>query len=278
MIRGATRVAIAGLAAVLAASIGYAQQDREGCKDYPLLSRMSGFYIKSCRDEPFNSYKFHDSKGSRSNVVEGHLTFLEYAKPRDAQGSTGLEVIRNYTNAVKAIGGEVLYEGRYSATMKVLVGGREVWVEVLPGPSHSYQVYIVEKQAMEQQVVADAAALLADLNRVGHTVLHGVLFDTDEAVVKLESEPALTEIAKLLRDNPSMTVFIVGHTDMSGDLEHNLDLSNRRAAAVVEALASKHGISRDRLTPRGVGPLVPVASNDSEDGRTLNRRVELVKR
>jgi OOP family OmpA-OmpF porin len=65
---------------------------------------------------------------------------------------------------------------------------------------------------------------------------------------------------------------------MSGDLEHNLDLSKRRAAAVVQALVADHGISADRLTPRGVGPLAPVASNDSEEGRALNRRVELVKR
>jgi OOP family OmpA-OmpF porin len=273
-----SRVLITGLAAVLAAHVGYTQQDREGCKDHPLLSRMSGYFIKTCRDEPFGSHKFNDSRGGRNIEVEGHLTFLEYAKPQDAPVSSRLEVIRNYTHAVEAIGGEVVYEGRYSATMKVLVGGREVWVDVLPGVSRSYQLYIVEKQAMAQQVVADAAALLADLDRVGHTVLRGVLFDTDRDVVKPESEPALTEIAKLLRDNPRMTAFIVGHTDMSGDFEHNLDLSNRRAAAVVQALVADHGISADRLTPRGVGPLAPVASNDSEEGRALNRRVELVKR
>jgi outer membrane protein OmpA-like peptidoglycan-associated protein len=185
---------------------------------------------------------------------------------------------RPNTNAVSAIGGEVTYEGRYSASMKVVADDREVWIEVRPGAGRSYQLYLVEKQAMAQQVVADAAALLDNLNRAGHTVLQGVLFDTDKAVIKPDSEKALVEIAKLLRDNPGMSAFIVGHTDTSGSLEHNMDLSSRRAGAIVEALTTDHGISGDRLTPRGVGPLAPIGSNDTEAGRALNRRVELVKR
>lgn len=80
--------------------------------------------------------------------------------------------------------------------------------------------------------------MLADIDRVGHTVLNGVFFDTDEAVVKPESKAALTEIATLLSDNPDLQAFVVGHTDMAGSLEHNMDLSERRAAAVVEALVA----------------------------------------
>ena len=99
-----------------------------------------------------------------------------------------------------------------------------------------------------------------------------------EAVVKPESEAALAEIAKLLKNSPEITAFIVGHTDMTGSLEHNIDLSNRRAAAVIEALVTHHGISTERLAPRGIGPLAPIGSNDTEAGRALNRRVELVKK
>ena len=191
---------------------------------------------------------------------------------------TGLEMIRNYTNAVEAIGGKVTYAGRYSASMQVMVGDREVWVEVLPYGKTAYRLDIIEKQAITQQVVADAAALLADLDRSGYAVLNGVLFDTDKAVVKPESKAALDEIAALLKDHPDLEAYVVGHTDMSGSLEHNLDLSNRRAAAVVEALVDQYGISASRLEPRGVGPLAPVASNDDDDGKALNRRVVLVKR
>jgi len=264
------------LAVTLAPTVGYAQTDREGCEDHPLLTRMNGFFIDRCQDQAFSSHQFQTAEGKVT--VEGHLTLLVYRKPKESQASTDLEIIRNYTNAIKAIGGDVTYEGRWSASMHVPVGDRDVWVEVLPSVGRSYQLYVVEKQGMTQQVVADAAALLADLERSGHTVLHGILFDTDEAVIKPESATALTEIAKLLLEHPDMAVFIVGHTDMSGNLEHNLDLSNRRAMAVVEALVTDYGIPRQRLTARGIGPLAPMGSNDTEAGRALNRRVELVKR
>ncbi len=270
------RVLITALTAALIAPVVHGQEDREGCKDHPLLSRMSGFFIERCKDEAFSSHKFQTPEGNLPK--EGHLTFLEYQLPDGAPQLSNLEIIRNYTGAVTTIGGEVTYEGRYSASRKTIVGDREVWIEVNPAVGRRYQLYILEMQSMVQQVVADAAALLANLDRVGHTVLHGVLFDTDKAAVKPESAAALTEITKLLKDNPEMTAFIVGHTDMTGSSEHNVDLSNRRAAAVVEALVADHGISGERLTARGVGPFAPIGSNDTEAGRALNRRVELVKR
>jgi OOP family OmpA-OmpF porin len=264
------------VAVVFVSHPGYTQQDREGCEDHPLLNRLEGFYIEGCKEEDFASYKFNTPEGRKP--IEGHFISISYRRPNSAPEMSGLEMIRNYTNAVKEIGGEVVYEGKYAASMKVMVGDREVWVEVSPYGKRAYRLDFIEKRMMTQQVFADAAALLADLDRAGHTVLHGIFFDTDEAVVKPESRAALTEIAKLLKGNPEMTAYVVGHTDMSGTLEHNLDLSNRRAAAVIDALVVDHGISGERLTPRGVGPLAPVASNDTEAGRALNRRVELVKR
>jgi len=267
---------VAILAVVSLSPIAHAQQDREGCEDYPLLTRLEGFYIEGCKEQAFASYKFMTDEGRMP--IEGHFMSISYRRPNDAPEMAGLEMVRNYTNAVTAIGGEVMFEGRYSASMKVLVDDREVWIEVSPYGKRAYRLDIVERQLMTQQVAADAAALLADLDRAGHTVLHGILFDTNKATIKPESEAALTEIAKLLDDHPGMTAFIVGHTDMSGDLDHNMDLSKRRAAAVVEALVADHAISKERLTPRGVGPLAPVGSNDTDAGRALNRRVELVKR
>ena len=272
----AWRVAVVVAVAVSASQIAVAQTDREGCSDYPLLTRLDGFFIEGCKEEAFSSYRFMTEEGKVA--VEGQWTSVSYRRPDDAPEMSGLEMIRNYVNAIEAIGGQVLYEGRYSGSMRVIVGDREVWIEVSPYGKRAYRLDIVEKQMIEQQVVADAEALLADLDRQGHAILHGVLFDTDKAVIKPESDPALAEIAALLAGNPDLTAFVVGHTDMSGALEHNLDLSNRRATAVVEALVTRHGISRDRLTPRGVGPLAPVGPNTTEAGRTLNRRVELVSR
>ena len=108
-------------------------------------------------------------------------------------------------------------------------------------------------------------------------VIYGILFDTDAATLKAESEATLAEIVSVLKDNAGLSIYVVGHTDDVGALDYNQDLSLRRAVAVTDALVAK-GISRDRLTPLGAGPMAPVASNATEDGRALNRRVELVGR
>ena len=100
--------------------------------------------------------------------------------------------------------------------------------------------------------------------------------NTDKADVKPESTPTLQEIANLLKKDSKLNLYVVGHTDMTGGFDHNMDLSRRRSAAVVKELTTKFGINSSRLTSDGVGPLAPVATNETDDGRKLNRRVELV--
>lgn len=92
--------------------------------------------------------------------------------------------------------------------------------------------------------------------------------------LKPESEPTLNEIAKLLNQNPNLKLYVVGHTDNVGDIAYNMKLSQARADSVVK----KYGIDANCLTPYGVGPLAPVTSNKTEEGRAKNRRVELVER
>jgi outer membrane protein OmpA-like peptidoglycan-associated protein len=108
-------------------------------------------------------------------------------------------------------------------------------------------------------------------------VLYGIHFDTDKYDIKPESEPTLGEIARLLQQDPTLRLNVVGHTDNVGGLEYNEDLSERRAASVVTYLTGRHGIDASRLSPVGAGMTSPIASNDTEEGRAKNRRVELVK-
>src|SRR4029079_3201910 len=105
----------------------------------------------------------------------------------------------------------------------------------------------------------------------------GILFDTRSAVVKPESMPTLDEVSKLLKAQPTLRLLVVGHTDNVGTFEFNTDLSQRRAASVVQILTSKLGIDAKRLTPVGVSFASPVASNRTEEGKAKNRRVQLVE-
>ena len=138
-----------------------------------------------------------------------------------------------------------------------------------------YQV-VVEEKEMETGLVT-AGSIIQDIESTGKVSIYGVYFDTDSAEIKSESEPTVKEIAKVLNDNPDLSIYIVGHTDSTGEFDYNMDLSERRAETLVDKLVEEYNINRNRLEPAGVGPLAPKASNEAEDGRAKNRRVELVK-
>ena len=140
------------------------------------------------------------------------------------------------------------------------------------------QLDIIETKPMETGLVkVTADALAKDIEKTGHASIYGIYFDTGKADVKPQSEEALAEIANLLKQDRTLNLYVVGHTDSVGTLSSNMDISQRRAEAVVKVLVSKYSIGADRLYAAGVGPLAPVLANKTEEGRAKNRRVELVK-
>jgi outer membrane protein OmpA-like peptidoglycan-associated protein len=276
MRRNAVLVIVIG--ALLFGGAALAQEDTKGGKDHPLFSRWPGYYLCNYDHKKFDAYTYElkDSK----ETVEGEYFYLSYCNKRDVAGASELEVIRNYENAIRKAGGTVLYTNGTSYTIgKIVKEGKEIWVRAKTrNQGENVELNITERQVMEQTIQANAASWLSDITTTGHAAVYGIYFDTDKAEIKPESEPALAEMAKLLKNNPSLNVFIVGHTDNTGTFEHNMKLSQDRAASVVNALVSRHGMAAARLKAVGDGPTAPVASNDSEDGRAKNRRVELVNR
>lgn len=136
---------------------------------------------------------------------------------------------------------------------------------------------IVEPKAREQKIVTlSADEIGADLANAGRVVLYGIYFDFDKALIKPESQEQIDQMVAYLDGNPDVKVYVTGHTDNQGGLDYNLKLSGARAIALTKALA-KAGVDAKRMTPKAVGPLAPLASNDEEEGRAKNRRVELVK-
>ena len=263
-------------------SLVFAQEDRKGCKDHPLLSRMEGFYIARCEERAFDAEGFIDPETKKKVTIEGRKYVIEYGL-RKGVGDTysRLQISRNYMNAIQKIGG-MAYENDPkwpdSTYMKITKDGKEIWAvfyQRLAGLAG--RLTIIEKQAMTQEIVADARFMAEGINTTGHVALYGIHFDFNKADVKPESEPALKEITKLLQQDPKLKIYVVGHTDNAGGLDYNMKLSQQRAEAVVKELISKYKIAPDRLKAGGVGPLAPVASNDTEAGKAKNRRVELVK-
>jgi len=111
----------------------------------------------------------------------------------------------------------------------------------------------------------------------GKLVTYGIYFDVNKDVIKPESYGTLKEIASILNEVPEVKVKIVGHTDSDGADATNLDLSKRRAASVKSELVKSFGVNGDRLETDGMGETQPVAPNDTQVNKALNRRVEFIK-
>jgi OmpA-OmpF porin, OOP family len=260
------------LAISLTPSLFAQAKDAEGCKDSPLISRFPGSVITGCDHKDDDVFKFTMASGTPAKEIEGKVEKVDYAYPKTASKA---QVVRNMVTALHAAGYTFLYDSGSYGDFTLKMGKTWLWVSVNGGGD--YHVVSVEEVALSQDVVANAAAMQSGLQSTGHTVVNGIQFDTGKADVKPESAPALQEVVKLLQQDPKLKIYVVGHTDNVGVLASNLDLSRRRAAAVVQLLETQYHIAADRLAPFGNGPYAPIQSNDSEDGRAVNRRVELVK-
>ncbi len=249
---------------------------------------------------------------ANSMAVSGKTYRIRYEGP---SGPSALEVARNFQQALKAKGFEQMFECRGKecsspggfelyfalhdespmgtgdvhtsaetqvyASYKLARPEGDVYAAIYVGdfqkkPEVLVDVVETAPMATDRIVFIDAAEMEKQISANGRVSLYGILFDFDKASIKPESEPTLVEIVKFLSANADVKVLVVGHTDGRGGFDYNLDLARRRAEAVVTALKAK-GIAAARLKPFGVGMAAPVASNDSEDGRLKNRRVELVK-
>jgi len=275
-------VALATLTLISTAIAFGEDKDYSGCKDYAGTTRVPGFVLREpleCTETAFDAYKFwvKDNGKNVQKSEEGSKFWYRYRLKQGVTPVSALQIHRNYQNAARAAGGKVLMDENYYTTILLNKGGKEIWMEIHANLGYEYDLTVIEKEAMKQEVVLDAAGMASDIADSGSVAIYGINFDTASSVIKPDSEPAIGEIVKLLTNNPALKVYIVGHTDMVGDAASNVRLSQARAQSVIAALVSKHGIAASRLIAFGNGPYAPVASNKTDDGRAKNRRVDLVE-
>jgi outer membrane protein OmpA-like peptidoglycan-associated protein len=306
----ATLSAVAALLLLVMPAAPACAQTRDvaGSRDYPGIGRFAGSVITGYVVKDFDAARiqaapFKDGQPVDAKRLEGKVTRIAW---RTSPGPSILEVSRNFetqlakagfesrvacdtdacggipfTEAIDALPVPQMwldgFDYRYTAGRKT-EAGREIWASVAVSKNNDNiyaQLVVVETGAIENKMI-DAAAMAKGLGDSGHIALYGVYFDTDKAVIKPESRPTLEQIAKLLTGQPQLNVFIVGHTDSQGATDYNMDLSRRRAEAIVAELTRSYRIAPARLRSAGVGMLAPVGSNATDAGRALNRRVELV--
>lgn len=215
----------------VASEVSAVEQDIKGSVNHPLLTRMPDFFMSTCDDKIYDREEFlvQENKKISRVAVEGHKYYFQYNLKQGAEGPGDLEVVRNIEYAFTKIGGQVLFEGERprSATVRLVKDGKETWVKVSAWPT-MYRLAIVEKEVMEQVVEANAKAMGNDIKTAGHVAVYGIYFDSGKAEIKLESDTVIAEIAKLIKNNSSLTLYVVGHTDNTCSFDANMKLSKDR--------------------------------------------------
>ena len=256
-----------------------ATRDVAGARDFPGIGRFAGSVITGYQVKDFDAARmqaaaFKDGQPADARRLEGRITRIAY---RTNPGPSILEVSRNFETQLAKAGFETLlacdtdacggipfteaidalpmpqmwidgFNYHYYAGRRI-DGAREIWASVVVSENNREiyaQLTVAELGAIENKMV-DAEAMSKGLRETGRIALYGIYFDTDRAVVKPESRPALEQIAKLLAGDAQLNVFIVGHTDSQGPYAYNLDLSRRRAEAIAEELVKNYRIGAPRL-------------------------------
>lgn len=261
------------------------QVEEAPSKDTPYFSGMPNYGIFESNDKQFDAYTFYNGKDC--TVMEGKKMFRYYTLKEGAESASETQIVRNYANAIRQLGGAVLFEGTcpeeprcnnnsgYPMVVgKVLKGENELWVEILAfDDGLGYYITLVVKEAMKQDVTA--SGMFEALNRDGKVTLY-INFDFGKATIRPDSRPIIEQIVQMMKTNPELMLGVEGHTDNVGDSAANILLSENRAKAVKEAIVAEK-IDEARLSTVGYGEDKPVADNGTEEGRAKNRRVELVK-
>ncbi len=236
--------------------------------------------------EVYQNYRNAIQRAGFTSLAQGFKPQRNVSKEVGGSGWIATAYIKN---PVPTNSGVMLFHGTSSAGGKGYIAAKleraagTVYVVVAVYQHTSTEVValvdIIEEDALEDgKIEVDPDYIARQIEQFGTVSLYGIYFDFDKASIQRESEPALLAVAKYLQGNPSINLYIIGHTDMKGNLPYNLALSEKRAQAVVDALVNQHQIKRDRLQGKGVGPLAPKSTNRTEEGRKLNRRVELVEK
>jgi OmpA-OmpF porin, OOP family len=256
-------------------------QDAKRCEgsEPVYMNRMPGFYISDCKNSEYNDVEFvYWVKGKANKISKGgkYYHIYYFKNEGETRKFSSAQINQNYNNAILKVKGKALDEKKsmYSAS----INGKEVYIQVNTAENstdtRSYNIEVLEVEPMQQDVIVD---MKEGIEKDGKVALYGILFDVNKAVIKPESETALQTVIDYLNANPAVKIYIVGHTDNTGVFTNNSKLSKDRALAVKNYLVTKGKIDPARLGSEGVASLCPVSTNGTEEGKALNRRVEIVK-
>jgi OmpA-OmpF porin, OOP family len=273
-------------------SFGAQSQVSEARKEHPLLSGPAGYKLDYdttvtafgsftrgsfgefiCKDKKPCPDSLPGFKGGKF-VAEGKVTKVNYRNDKQPAGE--LAILRNYENAMKQLGGIKLTSDEAPVVgahlFFVQKNNQRNWI-IVDNSNNIVILTFLEEKTMEQTVTA--GQLADSISKLGFATLY-INFETNKFDIKPEAQPTLRQVVALLKAESNLRLSIEGHTDNVGAAADNKSLSGSRANSVLKFLVTE-GIDGKRLSSKGMGSEVPVADNRSDEGRSKNRRVELVK-
>jgi OmpA-OmpF porin, OOP family len=207
--------------------------------------------------------------GSDETQLVGTGYIVKYYK--QPTGLSNLSFVNDYAGALAKAGWTIieksggLNQTDATVTAHYAKNGRDIWAYLHNG-GEEYSIKVSDN--------GGADAMSASLVKSCHVALTGVLFDFNKSTLKPESDPVLQKALGVLQKNAGLKIEVQGHTDNVGTDAYNQTLSESRAKSVMTWF-TQHGIAAARLSFKGYGKTMPIATNDTDDGRAKNRRVEI---
>ena len=328
---------------VFSASLIFAQDNSicpsvQGAVEHPLLQSYANSCIVGYNETNFDAVtvpiSITTSAGATELQVEGKIIDLIYGI-ENSQNISVLEIQRNYENALKSSGLEILFsafgKSKIAKNVSMLTKypsiGKAQYLEkleylkhpdyrlafgfanrnqenevayfVAQGNSNNVDYTLVlyinfsksnskltkDKTFIHAKIIESAemetgqvtvASLEEKIENEGKEIFHNILFEFGSAQLTESSYETIEILANYLKANSTKKFYIVGHTDNVGELSNNQILSEKRAKAVLTTLTSKYGVNSSQISAHGVGQLSPISANTTDEGRALNRRVEVV--
>lgn len=252
---------------------GSLDPDARGCADSKTLPRLLSCRIDNCeskdgdhRDVPVRE----DEKGEPvNNGLDGNSRTTMYECTAEMMPA---DIVGKAASALRTLHFEIPYQFTDQEAALTAHKG-DLWITV-EAASHFYTVTELTVTPPDYDSIIDAPGMAEALEKNGKAALYGITFLSGRADIAPESVLTLREVVALMNDSPNLRIRVKGHTDSTGTRAANLDLSMKRAQAVVEYLV-RAGVKRSRLEAAGAGDSEPVADNATEAGRMHNRRIEL---
>ncbi|WP_043970847.1 MULTISPECIES: OmpA family protein [Acinetobacter] len=268
--------------------------------DFPFIQLPKGYYFAHQSTENFAQMEFW--VGDRLEKVEGKLFNGRIDAEENNKQASLLELQRNLEAVITRLGGKKITDRKIPAELATQLSEKygvsyvEGLGDIYNNPTQSYVIHQNDRDIWFQitqsgnsagllvletrpiDITArplSASQLKTALDQYNKVDIH-INFETDKATLLANSDEQITQILNLLKSDDALKLEINGYTDNSGESAHNLKLSQARAQTVVKALTDA-GIDPSRLKAQGFGDSKPVSSNDTEEGKAKNRRVELVK-